>query len=143
MQEAEGEIPSIVNQPTNQPIINKETNHSGIFPPFPMRMRVTVQWVHGATGSSFTRETTGSFLYRKTSRHRFFPSITCDYFPTDSQASMGRALDLTSRMLPLQLRLRAHQMAIVCFRGLVMAREEVMHTHNLSTQRRIMNSKLA
>lgn len=72
------------------------------------------------------RETIGSFLYRKASRHGFFPSITCDYFPTDSQASMGRALDLTSRMLPLKLRLGAHQVAIICFRGLVMARE-VMH----------------
>lgn len=67
------------------------------------------------------------FLYRKTSRHGFFPSITYDYVPTDSQDSMGRALDLTSRMLPLQLRLGAHQVAIICFRGLVMIREEVMH----------------
>lgn len=67
-----------------------------------------------------------NWLYWKASRREFFPSITCDYFP-DSQASMGRAPDLTSRMLPLQLRLGAHQVAIICFRGLVMAREEVMH----------------
>ena len=39
---------------------------------------------------------------------------------------MGRALDLTYRMLPLKLRLGAHQVAVICFRGLVMA-GEVMH----------------